>query len=144
MSNETPSSRRQPSKLVPWLALFGLLALAFIVLTPFLVPLAWAGMLSYASWPVATRIRQWCKGRDTLAASISTALAAIMLFLPLIWLVWIAQKELANVFPALQAFFAAPIYVSESLKSVPWLGDWLTQQAGLLADPQGISAAIKA
>ena len=144
MNIETPSSHRQPSKLVPWLALFGLLALAFIVLAPFLVPLAWAGVLSYASWPVATRIRQWCKGRDTLAASISTALAAIMLFLPLIWLVWIAQKELANVYPALQAFLALPLHVPESLKSVPWLGDWLTQQADLLADPQGISAAIKA
>lgn len=143
MNNETPSSRRITSKLVPWLALLGLVTLAFIVVTPFLVPLAWAGILSYASWPIATRIRQWCKGRDTLAASISTLLAAITLFLPLLWLAWLAQKELANVYPALQAFFSAPIHVPQSLKSVPWLGDWLSQQANLIANPQGVSAMIK-
>jgi predicted PurR-regulated permease PerM len=136
---KTPFSRR----IVPWLALLGLIILAFIVVTPFLVPLAWAGILSYVSWPIATRIRQYCKGRDTLAASISSALAAITLFLPLLWLAWLAQKELANVYPALQAFFAAPIHVPESLKSVPWLGDWLRQQADVLANPAGISAMIK-
>ena len=135
----TPYSRL----IVPWFALLGLVILAFIVVTPFLVPLAWAGILSYASWPIATSIRQWCKGRDTLAASISTALAAITLFLPLLWLAWLAQKELANVYPALQAFLAAPVYVPQSLKTMPWLGDWLRQQADVFANPQGISALIK-
>ncbi len=143
MNNETPSSRRLTSKLVPWLALLSLITLAFIVVAPFLVPLAWAGILCYASWPVARRIRQWCKGRDTLAASISTLLAAITLFLPLIWLAWLAQKELANFYPALQAFFATPLMVPESLKSVPWLGDWLRQQVDLFANPQGVSVIIK-
>jgi predicted PurR-regulated permease PerM len=136
----TPYSRL----IVPWLALLGLVILAFIVVTPFLVPLAWAGILCYASWPIAMRIRQWCKGRDTLAASISTLLAAITLFLPLLWLAWLAQKELANVYPALQAFFAAPIHVPASLNNIPWLGDWLRQQADVLANPQGFSGAIKA
>jgi predicted PurR-regulated permease PerM len=136
----TPYSRL----IVPWLALLGLVILAFIVVTPFLVPLAWAGILCYASWPIAMRIRQWCKGRDTLAASISTLLAAITLFLPLLWLVWLAQKELANVYPALQAFFAAPIHVPASLNNIPWLGDWLRQQADVFANPQGFSGAIKA
>ena len=90
--------------LVPWLALAGLAALAFIVVAPFIVPLAWAGVLSYVSWPVAERIRLWCNGLDALAASICTALVAITLFLPLLWLVWLAQQEFANVYPALQAF----------------------------------------
>jgi predicted PurR-regulated permease PerM len=130
-------------RLVPLLALAGLVALAFVVVAPFLVPLAWAGILSYASWPIATRIRQKCKGRDTLAAAIATTLAALTLFLPLIWLAWLAQKELANIYPALQTFLASPIHVPENLKSLPWLGEWLKQQADLFANPQGISAMIK-
>lgn len=79
-----------------------------------------------------------------MAASISTGLAAITLFLPLLWLAWLAQKELANVYPALQAFLAAPIHVPESLGNIPWLGDWMRQQADVLANPQGFSGAIKA
>lgn len=131
-------------RVVPLLALVGLLALAFIVVAPFLVPLAWAGVLSYASWPIATRIRQKCKGRDTLAAAIATTLAALTLFVPLIWLAWLAQKEFSNIYPALQTFLAAPIQVPEMLKSLPLLGEWLNQQSDVLANPQGISVAIKA
>jgi predicted PurR-regulated permease PerM len=135
----TPVSRR----MVSLLALAGLVLLVFVVVAPFLVPLAWAGILSYASWPIATRIRQSCNGRDTLATAIATGLAALTLFVPLIWLAWLAQKELANIYPALQTFFAAPIQVPTLLKNLPWLGDWLKQQAELLANPQGISALIK-
>jgi predicted PurR-regulated permease PerM len=131
-------------RIVPLLALAGLVALSFVVVAPFLVPLAWAGILSYASWPIATRIRQKCNGRDTLTAAITTALAALTLFVPLIWLAWLAQKELANIYPALQTFFATPIQVPESLKNLPWLGDWLAQQqAHWAAHPDGLTSAIK-
>lgn len=130
---------------MPLLALAGLVVLAFVVVAPFLVPLAWAGILSYASWPIATKIRICCKGRDALAAAIATTLAALTLFIPLIWLAWLAQKELANIYPAVQAFLAVPIQVPESLKNLPWLGDWLLQQqAHLAAHPDGLTSAIKA
>jgi predicted PurR-regulated permease PerM len=134
-------------RIVPWIALTGLITLAFIVLTPFLIPLAWAGVLSYASWPIATRVHRWCNGRDTLAASITTVFAAVTLFVPLIWLVWLAQKEIANVYPALQAFLATPLQ-PDLLKNLPglnnFLGDWLVQQMQIFTNPQGLSAAIKA
>lgn len=136
-----PFSRR----IVPWLALGGLLLLAFMVVTPFLAPIAWAGVLAYASWPVASRIRRWCKNRDTLAASLSTALVALTLFLPLIWLVWLAQQELSNTYPVLQDFLTNPPPVPEAFRGLPWLGDWLVhQQATLVANPQGVSSVIKA
>ena len=141
MNTITPLSRR----IVPWLALVGLALLAFMVVTPFLAPIAWAGVLAYASWPVATLMRRWCSGRDTLAASLTTALAAFTLFLPLLWLAWLAQQEISRVYPALQTFLAAPPAVPEALRSLPWLGDWLIQQqAHLVANPQGVSAAAKA
>lgn len=140
MTSNSPFSKR----IVPWLALVGLAFLAFMVLTPFFVPLAWASVLAYASWPVATRVRQWCKGRDTLAASLTTLLAALTLFLPLLWLVWLAQQELSGAYPALQTFLANPPVVPEALKAIPWLGEWLTQQQATLAvHPQGLTIAVK-
>ena len=132
---------------MPWLALAGLLILAFIVITPFIVPLLWASILCFASWPAATRIRMWCNNRDTLAACISTSLAAITLFLPLIWLAWLAQQELTNAYPALQAFLAAPQQVPAFIKNLPWLGEWLNswlmQHAALITQSGGVSIAIK-
>lgn len=130
-------------RIVPWLALAGLISLAFIVVAPFLVPVAWAGVLSYASWPIATRIHSYCKGRDTLAATITTALAAVMLFLPLLWLIWLAKKELSNVYTAIQIFLAGPLVVPEQLKNLPWIGNWISQQAEVIGSPEGLSSVIK-
>ena len=121
--------------------------MAFIVITPFIVPLLWASILCFASWPAANRLRIWCNNRDTLAAFIATSLAAITLFLPLIWLAWLAQQELANAYPALQAFLAEPLQIPTFIKKLPWLGDWLNgwlaQHSALMAQPDSISAAIK-
>lgn len=129
--------------IVHGLALGGLLALAFVVIAPFLAPLAWAGVLGYASWPVAERIRLWCNGRDVLAASICSALAAITLLLPLLWLVWVAQQEFANAYPALQAFLAEPLQIVDNLKNVPVLGSWLSQlQESISNNPQELSVII--
>ena len=140
INNKTTYSRR----IAPWLAFGGLVALAFMVVTPFLVPIAWAGVLTYASWPVAMRIRHWCKTRDTLAASLTTLLAALTLFIPLLWLIWLAQQELSLIYPALQALLANPPPLPDSLKAIPWLGEWLAQQhAQLIAHPQGLSAVLK-
>jgi len=140
LNAKTKFSRR----IVPWLALGGLIALASMVVAPFLAPIAWAGVLAYASWPVAERIRRWCNNKDTLAAFLATALLALTLFLPLIWLIWLAQLELGHLFPALQAFLANPPPVPETLRSLPWLGEWLMQQqAHFTANPNGASLVFK-
>lgn len=115
-----------------------------MVITPFLAPIAWASVLAYASWPLATRIRRWCNNKDTLAAFLATALLSLTLFLPLIWLIWLAQQELRHLFPALQAFLANPPPVPDTLRSLPWLGEWLVQQqAHLAANPNGASLIFK-
>lgn len=145
MPDGAPSTSPLARRLAPWLALTGLALLTFLVLTPFLVPLVWAGVLAYASWPLAEWIRTRCGGRDTLAASLATLLAGVTLFAPLLWLAWLAQAEIGRFLPALQAFIAAPPVVPEWLRSLPWLGDWLMHQRDwLLADPQGVSAAARA
>ncbi|MDO9280754.1 MAG: AI-2E family transporter [Methylotenera sp.] len=138
---KTTFSRR----IVPWLALSGLIALAFMVIAPFLAPIAWASVLAYATWPVAERIRYWCNNRDTLAASLATALLALTLFLPLIWLIWLAQQELGNLLPVLQSFLAKPPPVPETIRNLPWLGEWLVQQQAHFTDnPQSATIFAKA
>ncbi len=145
MAAAGPSASPLARRLAPWLALAGLALLAFLVLTPFLVPLVWAGVLAYASWPLAEWIHARCSGRDTLAAGLAVGLAALTLFAPVLWLGWVAQQEVGGVYRALLAFAAAPPEVPEFLRGVPGLGDWLTQQRTLLvADPQSVIAAVKA
>jgi predicted PurR-regulated permease PerM len=129
---------------MPWIALSGLVVLAFMVVAPFLAPIAWASVLAYATWPVAEKVRRWCHNKDMVAAFLATALLALTLFLPLIWLIWLAQQELRHLFPALQAFLANPPPVPETLRSIPWLGEWLVQQqTHFTANPNGASLVFK-
>ena len=141
MAAASPISRR----LAPWLALSGLVLLAFLVLRPFFAALAWAAVLAYASWPLSERIRARCGGRDTLAASLSTLLAGLTLFAPLLWIVWLAQQELSGFYAGLRVFVTQPPEVPAFLLGLPWLGDWLVEErARLVADPQGVIGAVKA
>ena len=132
-------------RLAPWLALSGLSILAAFVIAPFLTPLAWASILAYASWPAAQWIRLRCGSRETLAASLTTLLAALTLFAPLIWLAWLAQQELGDFYRGLQAVLLNPPELPDALKTLPWLGDFLVEKrAFLISDPQGVTEAFKA
>lgn len=140
MRTASPISRR----LVPWLALAGLSILVFLIMEPFLAPLAWAGVMAYASWPLTNWLRLKCGKHETLAASIATALAVLTLFAPLLWLAWLGQQELGRIYPAVQIFITAPPVPPVWLQRLPWLGEWLMQQrASLLSDPQGLAFLVK-
>jgi len=119
-------------QVVPWIALTIVSLLAFFVMLPFLVPIAWAGILCYTSWPIAERIRAWCNGRDTLAAATTSTLVTVMLLLPLIWMTW---------------FLETPYQTPSLLIQQPWLndlfGDWLAQLVATASNAEGLSSIIK-
>ncbi|MGA0798909.1 MAG: AI-2E family transporter, partial [Steroidobacteraceae bacterium] len=49
-----------------------LVLLAFQVLQPFLVPVVWAVILAYVTWPMHERVVSLCRGHRELAALIMT------------------------------------------------------------------------
>ena len=51
-------TERLSNRLVLGLLLGGLLLLAFAVLKPFLVPVVWAAILAYTTWPLLVRLRR--------------------------------------------------------------------------------------
>ncbi|HLA33527.1 MAG TPA: AI-2E family transporter [Rhodocyclaceae bacterium] len=141
MATISPIARQ----LTPWLALFVLMLLVSLVVAPFLAPLTWAGVLAYASWPLTEWLRTACRGREALAAGVATALAALTLIAPLLWLAWLGQQEVGRLYGALQTYIAAPPPLPDWLQGIPWLGDWLAQQrVRLLSDPQGMNLAVRA
>lgn len=139
-----PATSPRIHRFVLWFALGGLSLLVFLVMAPFLTSLAWAGILAYVSWPVANWIRTRCSGHDTLAAGLTTILSGLLLFGPLLWLMWLAQQELSRIYPALQSFMAAPPPLPPWLADLPWVGDSLAQlHVQLLGDPRDLMAVVK-
>ena len=72
--------------------LAGLLLLGWQVLNPFIIPVAWAGILVYVTWPLYTRLRTRLGGRHTPAALLMTVLLALVLILPILWVVFLLQR----------------------------------------------------
>src|SRR3989338_5009736 len=75
---ETPGRRRGAELAGPAL----IVGAALLVLRPFLVPIAWAAVLAFASWPVFTRIERRLGGRSGWAAALTTALVVLVVMVP--------------------------------------------------------------
>lgn len=59
-----------------------LVATALYVMRPFLIPIAWAAILAYATWPMFERIEQGLGGRTTLGAIAMTLLIVLGVVVP--------------------------------------------------------------
>ena len=55
-----------------------LIATAVAIFRPFLVPLAWAAILVYATWPLFLRLEAGLRGRTAWAAAAMTALVVLV------------------------------------------------------------------
>jgi predicted PurR-regulated permease PerM len=124
----------------------GLLVLAWMVLGPFLVPAAWAGILAYVSWPAYGWLAARLPGRPNLTATLMTLAMTALLVLPMLWLLFVLEGELVAAYRAVTAQLArGPVQVPEVIRQLPGVGAWLHDYLqALLADPARIEAQLRA
>ncbi len=53
----------------------------FLVMRPFLVPMVWAGILAYMTWPLFVRLRNW-SSRPRLSAGLFTLAVFLVVAFP--------------------------------------------------------------
>ena len=131
-------------RLVPILLLSGLLLLSYVVVRPFLVPLLWAAILAYATWPVYRRLLELLQGRANLAALTMTLLLMTLIVLPMIWFGVLLQDEVREAFRTLVAFLThGPQPLPDFIAGIPVFGerlqDWLNQ---LTSDPENLEGQL--
>ena len=106
----------------------GLLLLSYSVLQHFMVPVIWALILAYVTWPLYLRLNRWCGQRPSLAAAIMVVLIAAALIGPSTWLATLLQAEIAAAYNRLSAqLVAGSIDLPPQLQSVPLIGPWLEE-----------------
>lgn len=108
--------------LAPSLFLAGLLALAYQVLSHFIIPVAWAIILVYVSWPLHHQIQRLCPGRRGWAAFATSLLLASVLILPLFWASFLLQVELVEFFGHLPEWLDKKPELPGFVTSIPYLG----------------------
>ncbi|HET8731241.1 MAG TPA: AI-2E family transporter [Moraxellaceae bacterium] len=126
-------------------SLGGLLLLAFIVLQPFLVPLTWAGILVYVTWPLYLHLRRRFAGSPNLSAFVMTLLLSLVLILPVVWVLLMLRSEVSAIYQTLMAQVAqGHIELAPELRRLPWIGERLGAFFDHLnADPSALQTEIR-
>jgi predicted PurR-regulated permease PerM len=137
-----PASRRAVQ--FATVAFLGVLALlGYFVLRDFLVPLLWAGILTYVVWPLHIRMCRSFGDRRTLCSLITTSCLTVAIVLPISMLAVLLQTEIVAAYRALREFLASedPLLIPEMLGTIPWAGEYLqSAYSRVVADPAALGA----
>jgi predicted PurR-regulated permease PerM len=130
-------------RLITVALLAGLVLLGFLVLDPFIVPIVWAAILAFVTWPgYEWLIGKW-HGRRTLAALAMTAVVSAAVIVPLAWLAVVVRFELVHAYHETQTLLADGTLPPAILK-LPWIGDQLRDLAARAAqDPHALGAELR-
>ena len=92
--------------------------LAYLVLQPFLMPLAWAGVLALCLWPLFARLQT--RLGATGAALLVTGTAFLLLIVPAGWVIWSLVAQLTGATAALQGALARIEHVERLQQAWTW------------------------
>jgi predicted PurR-regulated permease PerM len=134
----------------PWLRrlitaalLAGLVLLGFRVMEPFIVPVVWAAILAFVTWPGYLRVLRACGGRRVLAALILTIAVSLAVIAPIAWLALVLRIELVRLWHDAQAVVAGGVQLPPVLLKLPGLGDQLRELAGAAQDPHALGLELR-
>ncbi len=126
------------------LLLGALFALGYLVLGWFVAPVVWAAILAYVTWPAYARLRRLLRGHAMISALLMTLLLTTAFVLPLLWLIFLLQREFVVAYQAASAYMAeGPQKLPDFIVHLPWIGERLqTSLDQFAADPTALRAQL--
>lgn len=120
-----------------------LVAGAYVVLEPFLVPIAWAAILAYATWPLYWRVLAAVGGRDLWAALVMTLLVILAVALPVTLVSVTLADDVGVLFRTLRAWGEDPPPLPAWAADLPVVGPSLVGwHAALRANPGALQRVL--
>jgi len=135
------SPARWGGRLVIVLLLGTLLALGYLVLRDFLVPVLWATILAYLTWPLNRGLRRLFGARHGWAAGAMTVVLTVAIILPLILVIVSLRTELQDTVDLFGTILTSgPDAIPPAWREMPGLGPWLAGVAErVAADPDAVA-----
>jgi predicted PurR-regulated permease PerM len=131
-------------RLITVVLLTGIVLLGFRVMEPFIVPLVWAGILAYVSWPAYAWLFRKLRGRRAVASLLMTTVVTAAVIVPIAWLAVVLRIELVRAYHETQRVFAGGVQLPPVVLKIPWLGDQLRDLAARVAqDPHALGAELR-
>jgi predicted PurR-regulated permease PerM len=112
-------------RLIIALTIGGLLLLSYIVLRPFLVPVIWALILAYVTWPLYLKLHKAMRAPVAVSALTMTLLLTIAFVVPVVWLTILLRHEATGAYDVVISYLARHPHLPPSIQNIPLLGDWL-------------------
>ena len=130
-------------RLITAVLLGGIVLLGFRVLEPFIVPLVWAAILAFISWPAYQWLLRACRGRVLPAALLMTAAVSVAVVAPLVWVAAVLRIELTHAWHETQALLAGGLQLPPMVTKLPWLGQPISDfVARATQDPQALGDEV--
>ena len=102
---------------------FCLILLSFEILKYFIVPVLWAAIIAYITWPLHLRIFKWVGERKNLSAILMTTLLVLVVGVPLTIGIFVLQHEGRQLyFEVQQQLYAGKIEVPDFVQTLPLIG----------------------
>lgn len=141
MKIDSPLARR----VVAFAFLVFIFGLTFWVLSPFLVSLAWAGILAYVTWPLHQWLCRRLPERDSVVALLMTLGVAATLLLPMVWVLFTLVEDLAAASAAIKQLAAHGLPPLPAGVAAWPGGEWVVAQyARIQGDPAWVRTQIAA
>ena len=110
----------------PIMGVIVLVWLSYCVLQQFLIPLIWALIIAYVTYPIYEKILDFFNGKAILSAATLTSAVSAIVILVCYNLLNVLQEELGNTYTQLiTAFGTHSFQLPESIRHIPYLGDYL-------------------
>ena len=124
---------------------FALLFLSFSVLKYFIVPVVWAAIIAYMTWPLYQGVLRTCKQRSTLSATLMILLVVLVVGLPVIFAIFLLQHEGRNLYYELQKqVFSGHVNVPDFIRQLPFIGKEVSRTLRELNnDPNSIIQSVQ-
>jgi predicted PurR-regulated permease PerM len=131
-------------RLITVVLLAGLVLLGERVMDPFIVPLVWAAILGFVSWPGYVWLLRVCHGRGIVAALIMTTVVSLAVIVPLAWLAVVLRLEVVHAYHKTQELLAGGLQLPPSILRLPWIGDQLHDLVTRAAqDPHALGLELR-
>jgi len=131
-------------RLITVALLAGLLLLGFRVMEPFIVPVVWAAILAFVTWPLYEWLLRACRGRSIVTSLLMTAAVSIAVIAPLAWLAVVLRIELIRAWHDTQVLLTGGVQLPPAVLKLPWLGDQLQELTQRVAqDPHALGLEVR-
>lgn len=103
-----------------------LIYMGYLVLKVFLAPAVWAAILAYVTWPAYIRLRVLLKDGPNSSATLMTLALTVMLVVPMLWIFFVLQEEVAIIYQKIvDSFIHGKVVLPSFIRNLPNIGKFL-------------------